>query len=122
MSNTYFPTWGKAPEIEYPEFLRRKASVAKQSGFAITDDDINPMLKPHQRDSSAVRMAAAVSDRPPSGPVFASSRLIVGDDTPEASARSFCDQRSKARAAFTCSIDTFGIDTDVFPMLILLAS
>jgi hypothetical protein len=67
-------------------------------------------------------MAVAVSDRPPSGPVFASSRLMVGDDIPDASARSFCDQRSKARAAFTCSIDTFGIDTDLHLMLILLAS
>ena len=57
MSNTHFPTRGKTPEIEYPEFLRRKASVAKQSGFAITDGDINPMLKPHQRD--IVRWAVA---------------------------------------------------------------
>lgn len=57
MSISHFPTWGKTPEIEYHEFLRRKASVAKQSGFKITDDDINPILKPHQRD--IVRWAVA---------------------------------------------------------------
>lgn len=50
MTNTHFPTWGRAPELDYPEFLRRKASVARQSGFEITDADINPILKPHQRD------------------------------------------------------------------------
>lgn len=47
---------------------------------------------------------------------------MVGSDTPEASAKSACDQPSKARAAFTWRIDTFSIDTCIPYMLILLVS
>ena len=51
-----------------------------------------------------------VSARPPISPSSASSRLIVGIETPDLSAKSSCDHPSKERAAFTCLIDTFGID------------
>lgn len=69
--------------------------------------------------SRAARMAVPVSSRPPISPVAASSRLIVGREIPEAFARSDWDHRSKARAAFTCSIDTFSIDRRPVQVLIL---
>src|SRR5262245_16702923 len=50
--------------------------------------------------SSAVRILVAVLVRPPIGPSRASNRLMVGVETPAASANSSCDQDSKARAAF----------------------
>lgn len=34
----------------YDEFLRAKVKLAEQFGFDIADSDINPILKPHQRD------------------------------------------------------------------------
>lgn len=34
----------------YPEFLKAKVKMAEQFGFDIADADINPLLKPHQRD------------------------------------------------------------------------
>lgn len=43
--------------MTYKEFLQTKIAVAPTSGFEITDADINPALKPHQRDS--VRWAIA---------------------------------------------------------------
>lgn len=48
-----------------------------------------------------------------------SSRLIVGSEMPDAALRSTCDQRKSARAALTCSIDTFGIDIEIPEVLIL---
>ena len=36
---------------KYIEFLKSKVSIAKDSGFEISDDDINPILLPHQRDA-----------------------------------------------------------------------
>src|ERR1019366_6932014 len=42
---------------EYLVFLRAKKCLAKRSGFDIDDDEINPILKPHQRD--IVRWAIA---------------------------------------------------------------
>jgi len=45
---------------------------------------------------------------------------MVGKDTPQACARSTCDHRSKALAAFTCSIDTFGIDIPL-PVTVILS-
>lgn len=60
--------------------------------------------------SKAVQMASPVAALPPISPSADSSRLIVGSETPDARARSDCDQPSNARAAFTCRIDTFGID------------
>src|SRR5262249_32395262 len=66
--------------------------------------------------SSAVRILAAVLVRPPIGPSRASNRLMVGVETPAASANSSCDQDSRARAAFICRIDTFSID---FRLMIL---
>jgi len=35
---------------KYQEFLRAKARLAPALGFDIRDDEINPILKPHQRD------------------------------------------------------------------------
>jgi len=37
--------------MTYQEFLTTKIAVAPISGFDITDADVNPVLKPHQRDS-----------------------------------------------------------------------
>ena len=35
---------------DYQEFLRNKINLEHESGFAVSDEDINPILKPHQRD------------------------------------------------------------------------
>src|ERR1035441_7446691 len=35
---------------KYLAFLRAKMCLAKRSGFDIDDSEINPILKPHQRD------------------------------------------------------------------------
>lgn len=37
--------------MEYVEFLRSKIVLAKDSGFDISLDDINPVLKPHQKQA-----------------------------------------------------------------------
>lgn len=37
--------------MDYEEFLKTKIDIAKDSGFEITQDEINPALKPHQRDA-----------------------------------------------------------------------
>jgi len=36
---------------KYIEFLQSKIDIAPETGFEITDDEINPALKPHQRDA-----------------------------------------------------------------------
>jgi hypothetical protein len=36
--------------MEYTEFLRKKMAVSKKSGFDVAENEINPMLFPHQRD------------------------------------------------------------------------
>jgi DNA modification methylase len=41
--------------MNYKEFLQSKMEIAKETGFAVADSEINPILKPHQRD--AVRWA-----------------------------------------------------------------
>lgn len=41
--------------MNYHEFLRSKIAIAKETGFDVSIDEINPNLKPHQRD--AVRWA-----------------------------------------------------------------
>ena len=33
----------------YTEFLRQKIRLADFAGFDVADDEINPILKPHQR-------------------------------------------------------------------------
>lgn len=43
--------------MNYKDFLRSKIVTAPETGFAISDSDINPALKPHQRD--AVKWAVA---------------------------------------------------------------
>lgn len=35
----------------YEEFLKSKIEVAKDTGFEISQDEINPILKPHQKDA-----------------------------------------------------------------------
>lgn len=37
--------------MNYIDFLKSKMAVAPISGFDISDSDINPTLKPHQRDA-----------------------------------------------------------------------
>lgn len=37
--------------MEYLEFLKRKIDIAKDSGFEVKREDINPILKPHQKDA-----------------------------------------------------------------------
>lgn len=37
------------PAIPYEEFLKRKIELSHDSGWEITDKEINPFLKPHQR-------------------------------------------------------------------------
>lgn len=37
--------------ISYEEFLKNKMAISHQSGFTISDDDINPSLYPHVRDT-----------------------------------------------------------------------
>src|SRR5690242_5251551 len=39
----------------YQAFLERKAKLATSTGFAVSPDDVNPALKPHQK--AAVRWA-----------------------------------------------------------------
>lgn len=41
--------------MNYQDFLHTKIDIAPESGFDISDEEINPALKPHQRD--AVRWA-----------------------------------------------------------------
>lgn len=43
--------------MEYMDFLRSKIVTAPETGFAVPESEINPALKPHQRD--AVRWAVA---------------------------------------------------------------
>jgi hypothetical protein len=62
---------------------------------------------------SADSSASRVSSRPPISPSVASSRLIVGLETPERAASSCWLQPNKALAAFIWRIDTFGIDTNL---------
>ena len=37
--------------MNYTDFLRSKIAIAKESGFEISAEEINPALKPHQRDA-----------------------------------------------------------------------
>ena len=37
--------------MNYLEFLKSKIDIAKDSGFEVKKEDINPILKPHQRDA-----------------------------------------------------------------------
>lgn len=37
--------------MEYLEFLKSKIDIAKASGFEVKREDINPILKPHQKDA-----------------------------------------------------------------------
>ena len=36
--------------MTYEKFLQTKIEIAPVSGFDVSDDEINPILKPHQRD------------------------------------------------------------------------
>ncbi|MGN1478854.1 MAG: DNA methylase N-4, partial [Acutalibacteraceae bacterium] len=37
--------------MNYDEFLNTKVCTAVQSGFTVSDDEISPVLKPHQREA-----------------------------------------------------------------------
>ena len=37
--------------MTYKEFLQTKEEIAKDSGFEISPDEVNAVLKPHQRDA-----------------------------------------------------------------------
>lgn len=37
--------------MTYTEFLESKVVIAPESGFVVSDDDLSPALKPHQRDA-----------------------------------------------------------------------
>lgn len=42
----------QSPEnMNYREFLQTKVELAKDSGFDVDKEKINPALKPHQRDA-----------------------------------------------------------------------
>ena len=45
--------------MNYQEFLKSKIDIAKDTGFDISPDEINPVLLPHQKD--AVRWAIKTS-------------------------------------------------------------
>lgn len=42
---------GSFSHMTYKDFLTSKIEIAKDSGFEISDSEINPALKPHQRDA-----------------------------------------------------------------------
>lgn len=65
--------------------------------------------------SRACAIASIVRPCAANSPRRVSSRLMLGRDTPDASAKSFCSHRSSIRAARTCSLvsdkfNTSGID------------
>ena len=37
--------------MEYIEFLKSKIDIAPKTGIEISEEDVNPILKPHQRDA-----------------------------------------------------------------------
>jgi DNA modification methylase len=41
----------KVKEMDYLDFLKSKIKTAPESGFTVTADEVNPVLKPHERDS-----------------------------------------------------------------------
>ena len=43
--------------MTYEEFLKEKIAIASSSGFSVAENDIHPILKPHQKD--AVKWAIA---------------------------------------------------------------
>ena len=42
---------GSFDEMDYIEFLKSKIEIAKDSGFEVGREEINPALKPHQKDA-----------------------------------------------------------------------
>lgn len=38
-------------KMNYQDFLQTKIEIAIESGFEVSDDEINPILKPHQKDA-----------------------------------------------------------------------
>lgn len=43
-------TFRNRPAAPYEEFIREKVAFDKSFGFPVHDDDLSPVLKPHQRD------------------------------------------------------------------------
>lgn len=50
MSTLTDPRFLDIPTITHDEFLREKVAFDKSFGFPVHDDDLDPVLKPHQRD------------------------------------------------------------------------
>lgn len=40
--------------MDYIQFLKSKIEVAPVSGFTVSEAEINPALKPHQRDAAVL--------------------------------------------------------------------
>lgn len=45
--------------MNYKEFLQTKIELSEDSGFEVDINDINPALKPHQRDAVAWALRGA---------------------------------------------------------------
>jgi hypothetical protein len=104
VSRWIVPPWpiGSAAYLRFPRCCVFRKRTPGPPPFSLTNSI--PAL------SNAEIIFFPVSLRPPSGPFCASSRLIVGIETPAAAARSPWDQAKRARAALICLIDTFSID------------
>ena len=63
---------------DYIDFLRKKIKLAASDGFDIDAQDINPLLKPHQRD--IVRWAVQGGNR---ATFAAVTTLLAGNVTTE---------------------------------------
>jgi DNA modification methylase len=50
MSTLTDPRFLELPTITHDEFLREKVAFDKSFGFPVHEDDLSPVLKPHQRD------------------------------------------------------------------------
>ena len=50
MSTIINPAFLEMPTITHDEFLREKVAFDKRFGFDVRDEDLHPILLPHQRD------------------------------------------------------------------------
>jgi hypothetical protein len=37
--------------MNYDDFIKSKMPIARSSGFKVSEHEINPILKPHERDA-----------------------------------------------------------------------
>jgi hypothetical protein len=75
--------------------------------FFVRTPGWSPFVNSTPADSRAATIRDTVSARPPKAPSSASSRAIVGYDTPDWAAKSSWDHKSSARAAFICRTEIF---------------